>query len=89
MEFPPPERRKKYPSQCNLCRGSITEQRVTLPYMDRDGTLKLVRGAPAGVCQQCHERYLSSDTAAAIDELLTSPPTKEETVSVWEFVKVG
>lgn len=85
MRFPPPEGRKKYPSQCSLCRGSIVEQRVTLPYVDRGGTVRVIRGAPAGVCDQCHEKWLTFETSRALDELLATPPTATESVSVWEF----
>ncbi|MCA1702183.1 MAG: type II toxin-antitoxin system MqsA family antitoxin [Actinobacteria bacterium] len=89
MRFPLPEDRKKYPSCCDLCGGTITEKRVDLPYPDRDGTIRLIRGAPAGVCDQCHEKYLTAETAQAIDKLLAAPPSREEKISVWEFAKAG
>jgi YgiT-type zinc finger domain-containing protein len=81
--------RKAYPTRCDLCGGDVVEEIVTLTYPDKEGRVRVIEGAPAGVCQQCHERYLSFDTAAAIDELLASPPTKRETYSVWEFAKAG
>lgn len=81
--------RKVYPTRCDLCGGDIVEEIVTLTYPDRNGGVRVIEGAPAGVCQQCHERYLSFETAEAIDELLASPPTKKETFSVWEFAKAG
>lgn len=87
MRFPPPEERKKYPSQCSTCRGRIVERIVTCTLPDRKGHLRIIEGVPAGVCDQCHEQYLTFETAAAIDKLLASPPTKKETVSVWEFAK--
>lgn len=85
MKFPGPEHRKKYPSTCDLCGGTIIERRVNLPYPDGDGTVRLIEGAPAGVCDQCHEKYLTADTAREIDRLLAAPPSREETISVWEF----
>ena len=81
--------RKSYPSRCDLCGGEVVEEIVTLTYPDADGRVRVIEGAPAGVCQQCHERYLSFETAAAIDDLLASPPTKKESFSVWEFAKAG
>lgn len=81
--------RKAYPSRCDLCGGEVVEESVTLTYPSREGKVRVIEGAPAGVCQQCHERYLSYETAVAIDELLASPPTKEEMISVWEFAKAG
>lgn len=90
MGFPPPEQRKKYPSECSLCRGSIIEEKVTLPFVDRDGKLRVVRGVPAGVCQQCHtEKWLTFETSRAIDELLAAPPDRQETVSVWDYAQEG
>lgn len=86
MRFPPPEERKTYPSQCSLCRGSIAEQIVTLPYVDRNGNVRVIRGVPAGVCQQCHtEKWLTVESSRVIDELLAGPPHHQETISVWEF----
>lgn len=89
MRFPQPEDRKKYPSSCDLCGGTITEKRVDLSYPDGDGTIRMVRGAPAGICQQCHQRYLSFETAVAIDALLAAPPSREEKIRVWEFARTG
>lgn len=85
MRFPPPHKRKKYPSECSWCRGWIAERLVTLSYVDRDGNVRVIRGAPAGVCDQCHEKWLTFETSRAIDELLATPPTATESVSVWEF----
>lgn len=81
--------RKAYPTRCDLCGGDVVEEIVTLTYPDKEGRVRVIEGAPAGVCQQCRERYLSFETAAAIDELLASPPTKRETFAVWEFAKAG
>lgn len=81
--------RKAYPSRCDLCGGEVVEEFVTLTYPDKQGGVRVIEGAPAGVCQQCHERYLSFETAAAIDDLLATPPTKKEMFSVWEFAKAG
>jgi len=69
MTFRPAEGRKEYPSSCDLCSGTITERRVNLPYPDKDGAVRLVKGATAGVCDQCHAKYLTAETANAIDEL--------------------
>lgn len=77
----------RYPSTCDLCGGTIREQRVNLPYPAGDGTVRLVEDAPVGVCDQCHERYLAAETALAIDELLAAPPSREHKISVWKFAK--
>lgn len=81
--------RKAYPSSCDLCGGEVVEKVVTLTYPDAAGKVRVIEGAPAGVCDQCHEKYLTFETAAAIDELLASPPMKMESVSVWRFLKAS
>lgn len=89
MRFPEPDQREKYPARCDLCGGTVTERTVNLPYPDRDGTIRLIEGAPAGVCDQCHEKYLSAETARAIDSLLAAPPSRQDTIAVWEFAEAG
>lgn len=89
MDFPPADKRKKYPSKCSVCGGSVTEGTVDIPLPDRDGTIRLIEGVPAGVCDQCHEYYLTVETSRAIDRLLAAPPSREDSISVWEFAKAG
>lgn len=89
MEFPPRDKRKKYPSKCSVCGGKVTESTVDIPLPDRGGTIRLIEGVPAGVCDQCHEYYLTTQTSRAIDRLLEVPPSREEKISVWEFAKAG
>ena len=89
MEFPAPEKRKKYPSKCSLCGGTVTESTVDMPLPDRDGTIRLIEGVSAGVCDQCHEYYLTVETSRTIDRLLAAAPSREDTISVWEFAKAG
>ncbi len=57
--------------------------RLTLP--QGDGSLRVVEGAPAGICDLCHEEYLSVETSRQIDQLLTSSPSRRQLISVWEF----
>jgi YgiT-type zinc finger domain-containing protein len=89
MEFPAPEKRKKYLSKCSVCGGTVTEGRVDVPVPDRDGRIRLIEGVPAGVCDQCHEYYLTVETSRVIDRLLAAPPSREDTILVWEFAKAG
>jgi len=89
VTFPPPTHRKRYPSQCHACRGHIVEGTVTLTYPDREGKVRVIEGVPAGVCDQCHEQYFTVETSREIDRLLTSPPSRQEEVPVWEFAKAG
>lgn len=87
MRFPAPEDRETYPEMCYLCGGGITEQVVTLTLPDTEGRLRIIEGVPAGVCDQCHEKYLTVETSRAIDELLAAAPVREEPIPVWEFAR--
>lgn len=89
MGMPPPQSRKQYPSKCSVCGGVVTEQVITVSVPDQEGRVRLIQGVPAGVCDQCHEYYLTVETSRAIDALLEAPPLREEMVPVWEFAKAG
>ncbi len=85
MAFQRTDDRKEYPSQCTVCGGSIVERRITLSLPTKEGTTRLVRDVPVGVCDQCGEQYLRAGVAQRLDEILESPPDSSETVPVWEF----
>lgn len=69
-----------------MCRGTVSEETVTLAYPDGAGNVRIIRGVPAGVCQQCHNKYLTVETSRMLDNLLNTPPTTEAVVPVWKFV---
>lgn len=87
MGFPEPDKRRTYPSKCSVCGGTVTEGTVNISLPDPDGTIRLIEGVPAGVCDQCHEYYLTVETSRAIDQLLAAPPSRQDSISVWEFAK--
>lgn len=86
--FEPPTNRRHYPSRCSLCEGPIREDRVTLVYTI-DGSPKIVHGVPAGVCQNCGERYLRPEIASRIEDLLATTPPRHEQIPAWEFASSG
>jgi len=45
--------------KCYFCKGKVAEQRVTIDYRWGD-MLVVINDVPAGVCQQCGEKYLTS-----------------------------
>jgi len=45
--------------RCYFCKGKVKEQRVTIDYRWGD-SLAVINDVPAGVCQQCGEKYLTS-----------------------------
>lgn len=89
MEFPPPEKREAYPADCTVCGGSVVPKRVTLSYPNREAptNVQVIDGVPAGVCDQCGEKYLLQEVVVEIERLMAAPPTRQETVSVWEYAE--
>ncbi|MFA5786253.1 MAG: type II toxin-antitoxin system MqsA family antitoxin [Actinomycetota bacterium] len=81
----PPTQRRKHPSQCSQCAGSVRSRRVTLVYPGPDSTTRVVHGVPAGVCTSCGEKYITPEVAERIERLLSAPPARSEKVPVWDF----
>ena len=44
---------------CSFCRGEVKEGRVEMDYRYK-GKLYIFQNVPAGVCQQCGEKYLKA-----------------------------
>ncbi len=86
----PPNHLKRYPSRCTSCRGHVEEALVSLVLpSSENGTSKIVRGVPAGVCRQCGEQFFRLDVLAEIEEILARPPSDKEEVPVWDFAKAA
>lgn len=83
--FEPPRARKKYPSKCPICGGSIEEATVTLPFPDQNDGIKLVQGVPAGVCSSCKEEYLTAEVAETLEKLISSQPHTRVDTPVWKY----
>ena len=54
--------------KCYFCRGEVTQQEITIDYRWGD-TLTLIKNVPAGVCQQCGEKYLASGVYKKLERL--------------------
>jgi YgiT-type zinc finger domain-containing protein len=52
---------------CSFCQGEVKEERVELDYRYK-GRLYIFREVPAGVCQQCGEKYLTAGIAEEIEK---------------------
>jgi YgiT-type zinc finger domain-containing protein len=60
-------RRHEY-GDCSFCGGKVVEKRVSVDY--RLGKeLIIFEQVPAGVCQQCGEKYYTSDVAKELEQL--------------------
>ena len=51
---------------CSFCGGEVKEESVELDYRYKE-ELYIFRDVPAGVCQQCGEKYLTARAAKAIE----------------------
>ena len=65
---------------CYFCGGEIAEKIIELEFRWK-GQLYILEGVPAGICQQCGERYFTAEVSEAIDEAVKSGEVKR-TVSV-------
>ena len=75
-------------TQCYFCKGHVTEQKIEVDF--RWGRrLKIIENVPAGVCQQCGERYFHSVVYKTMQRLAASraKPAARMTVDVVRFKK--
>ncbi len=56
-------------ARCSVCGAALRSERITYAQPTGD-TLALVVEAPADVCPQCGEQYLSADTVDAIQHIV-------------------
>ena len=54
--------------KCYFCRAKVVEQLITIDYRWGD-ILVVIKDVPAGVCQQCGEKYLESDVYKELERL--------------------
>lgn len=66
---------------CSFCGGEVREEIVELDYRYH-GALYVFRDVPAGVCQQCGEKYLTARAAKAIEGEMESERAHRETIAV-------
>lgn len=58
-------------NKCYFCKGKVIQQHVTLDYR-WGNNLVVIKDVPAGVCQQCGEKYLTSDVYKELESLAKS-----------------
>ena len=54
--------------KCYFCKGRVNKEDVIIDYR-WGGTLVVIKGVPAGVCQQCGEKYIDSSIYKGMEEL--------------------
>lgn len=73
-------------SKCYFCKGSVRKARVTIDY--RWGKeLFVIEDVPAGVCDQCGEKYLDGSVYKELETLVRTDarPTATLTVDVLAY----
>ena len=72
--------------KCYFCKGKVVNQQITVDYRWGD-TLVVIKDVPAGVCEQCGEKYLSSDVYKELERLAKSKShfMGEMTVDILNF----
>ncbi len=76
--------------RCHFCAGQVVQRRVRVDF--RWGRrLKVIEGVPAGVCQQCGERYFAAADYKVMEDLARSSikPAAQLQVDVMRFRRAG
>jgi YgiT-type zinc finger domain-containing protein len=66
---------------CSFCVGEVTEDKVELDYRYR-GELFIFQNVPAGVCQQCGEKYLPAKVAKEIERRIQTKEKWDKTILI-------
>lgn len=75
-------------TECSFCKGRVVQQKVKIDF--RWGRkLTVIQDVPAGVCQQCGEKYFQSAVYKVMEKLAASraKPAARLTVDVVRFKK--
>ncbi len=66
---------------CSFCGGEVKEGKVELDYRYQ-GKLFVFQNVPAGICQQCGEKYLTAKVAKEIEQRVQTKENWDKTISV-------
>ena len=66
---------------CSFCGGEVKDERIELDYRYK-GKMYIFQSVPAGVCQQCGEKYLTAKVSKEIERRIQTKDTWEKTVTV-------
>ena len=67
---------------CTFCGGRVAERHVQKTCWWGDKLLAIVDSVPAGVCEQCGERYYKAKVLKAIESLLEEKKAFDSQVSI-------
>lgn len=66
---------------CSFCGGEVKEDKVELDYRSK-GKLYIFKDVPAGVCQQCGEKYLTAKVSKEIEWRIQTKEKWDKTICV-------
>ena len=66
---------------CSFCGGEVKGEKVELDYRYK-GKLYIFQNVPAGVCQQCGEKYLTAKVAKKIEHRIQTKGKWDKTITV-------
>jgi len=66
---------------CSFCGGEVKDGKVELDYRYQ-GRLFVFQNVPAGICQQCGEKYLTAKVAKEIEQRVQTKENWDKTISV-------
>ena len=77
-------------TECYFCKGRVVQEKINVDF--RWGRkLKVIEDVPAGVCQQCGEKYFQATVYKAMEKLAASraKPVARLTIDVVQFKEVA
>ena len=66
---------------CYFCKGKVVEQMTSVDFWWGDD-LKIIENVPAGICQQCGEKYFSPEVYEGMERLAKGPAPAASHLSV-------
>ena len=74
---------------CYFCKGKVTDQITTVDFWWGD-SLWIIENVPAGVCQQCGEKYFVAEVYKEMEKLVKEPgpPVRRLSVDVLRYAPV-
>ena len=52
--------------KCTICRNGMTERGKTTVVLEKEQATLVYKNVPAGICENCGEQYVSSETNKAL-----------------------
>ena len=67
--------------KCYFCKGKVVQKKITLDFRWGED-LVVIKDVPAGVCQQCGEKYIESSVYKELESMAKSKGQVTDTIKV-------